>query len=86
MNNFLAELTITIEIFYWLYILLLVFYLIMALIHLYHLWRFGFFSVINIVVMLSFSVLSLFLFGYSLFVLSSFDWSFILIDLKSVKY
>lgn len=86
MNNFLAELTITIEIFYWLYILFLIFYLIMALINLYHLWRFGFFSTTNIIVMLSFAILSVFLFSYSLFVLSSFDWSFILIDLKSIRY
>ncbi len=81
MANFIpAELLVTIIIFYWAYLIIIGIYLIISFFCLYHLVRFGFFSAVNISIILGYMLLSLGLISYSLVILSGLDWSLPLFD------
>lgn len=83
MDGIFNNLIITTVIFYWAYLIFLGFFVIMVLLNLYHLWRFGFFSLVNITAMLFFSVASVFLIFVSLNILAGLDWSFILLEFNN---
>lgn len=71
---------ITLSIFYYLYLLVVLFVVIYSLFNIYHLLRFGFLSWLNIVVIL-FYILVLCLFLLASFnILLSIDWTQPLID------
>jgi hypothetical protein len=72
--------TITLEIFYWIYLLVIVIYCLFSFFNLYHLVRFGFFSFLNVSVIIIFIGVSWGLIAYSLLVLSGFDWSPVIFD------
>lgn len=70
----LPEFSITIVIFYWAYLVLVGFYCLIALLNLYHLVRFGFFSFVNISVILIFCAVSVWLISFSFTILAGFYW------------
>lgn len=67
-------------IFYWAYLVVVVIFLLLFLVNLYHLLRFGFFSFVNLGVILLSMTISFSLIAFSLSVLQSFDWNTPLID------
>ena len=66
--------TITLAIFYYLFIVIVVIFIIYTLFNFYHLLRFGFFSMTNVAVMLAYLVISGSLLVLSFGLLSTFDW------------
>ncbi|OQA36566.1 MAG: hypothetical protein BWY53_00478 [Parcubacteria group bacterium ADurb.Bin326] len=77
---FLESFQPTIVIFYWAYLVVVVIFLLLFLVNLYHLLRFGFFSFVNLGVILISMLVSFSLIAFSLSILQSFDWSTPLID------
>jgi hypothetical protein len=81
MSNFIpADFVITIVVFYWAFLALIAIYLLIGFFCVYHLIRFGFFSFVNISIILVFVGVSIWLVWYSTFILSGFDWSLPLFD------
>lgn len=76
----LQNFSVTLVIFYYAYLVLVGIYLIVGFFCVYHLVRFGFLSAANISIILIFVLVSVWLVGYSLTILSGFDWSLPLID------
>lgn len=76
----LQNFSLTLIIFYYAYLVLVGIYLIVGFFCVYHLVRFGFFSVANISIILIFILVSVWLIMYSLSILSGFDWSLPLVD------
>lgn len=67
--------TITTIVFYWLYLIMLLLYSVVALLNIYHLVLFGPRSVVNYSIIVIFIFISLIIIGASTAVLSAFDWS-----------
>ena len=76
------QFSLNLEIFYWAYLLAIGIFLLFAFFELYHLVRFGFFSFLNISIILIFIGVSWWLIAYSLAVLSGFDWSMPIFNLS----
>ena len=78
--------TITLAIFYYLFIAIVFIFILYTLFNFYHLLRFGFFSFTNIAVMFAYLVISGSLLVLSFSLLSTFDWGLPLfsIDFGSV--
>ena len=74
------DLSLTIGIFYWAYLIAVAIFFLYSLINYYHLIRFGFFSTLNIVVMTVYVVAAIWLVWFSLTTLSTLDWSRPLFD------
>ena len=70
----------TIVIFYWAYLVVVVIFLLLFLVNLYHLLRFGFFSFVNLGVILISMLISFSLVALSLSIFQSVDWSTPLVD------
>ena len=79
-NIFPQDFVITFMVFYWAYLILVGIYLVMGFFCVYHLVRFGFFSFVNISVILIFIGVSVWLIWYSLNILAGFDWNMSLFD------
>lgn len=71
---------LTIIIFYWGYLVLVGISFLFFLINIYHLLRFGFFSFINLGVILSSTIIIFFLISFSFLILQQIDWSPVLIN------
>jgi hypothetical protein len=81
MFNFLpTDFTLTLVIFYWAYLLVVGIFLIMSVLNIYTLLRFGFFSLINIGMVVIYIGVSVWLIWYSLNVLGAVDWSLPIFD------
>ena len=76
---------ITIAIFYYFYLAVVLFFMIYSLFNIYHLIRFGFFSLTNILVMILYIIVAALLLIYSFELLLQVDWSMTLIDLGNLK-
>ena len=76
---------ITIAIFYYFYLAVVLFFMIYSLFNIYHLIRFGFFSLTNILVMILYIIVSALLLMYSFELLMPVDWNVTLIDLGNFK-
>lgn len=70
----------TIIIFYWAYLAVVVIFFLLLLVNLYHLLRFGFFSVVNLGVILGSMAVSFILITFSFGILQGVDWSIPLVD------
>jgi hypothetical protein len=70
----------TIMVFYWIYLLVIAVFLILFLMDLYHLLRFGFFSIVNVSVIVVFALVAVWLLLFSFQVLSGFNWNLPLFD------
>ena len=75
----------TLIVFYWAYLLAVLFFIIVGIINIYHLLKFGFFSWVNILVIAVFVAISSFLIYFSLVVLVTLDWSQPLFDSSIVS-
>lgn len=64
----------TIIIFYWAYLAVVVIFLLLFAVNLYHLLRFGFFSLVNLGIISVSMLVSFSLIAFSLVVLRGFDW------------
>jgi len=71
---------LTIIVFYWFYLVVLAIFFLFFLINIYHLLRFGFFSVINLAVILTSIMIAFLLISFSLLILQQIDWSQTLIN------
>ena len=76
---------ITIAIFYYFYLAVVLFFIVYSLFNIYHLIRFGFFSLTNILVMILYIIVSALLLMYSFELLMQVDWNVTLIDLNNFK-
>ena len=76
---------ITIAIFYYFYLAVILFFIVYSLFNIYHLIRFGFFSLTNILVMILYIIVSALLLMYSFELLMPVDWNVTLIDLNNFK-
>jgi len=76
---------ITIAIFYYFYLAVILFFIVYSLFNIYHLIRFGFFSLTNILVMILYIIVSALLLMYSFELLMPVDWNVTLIDLGNFK-
>jgi hypothetical protein len=65
----------TIIIFYWTYLVVLVVFLLLFLVNIYHLLRFGFFSAVNLGVIIGSMLFSFLLILFSFSVLGQIDWA-----------
>ena len=65
----------TIALFFYGYFILLLIFCLISLMIIYHLLRFGFFSLTNLAVLAVYAVFSFILIAYSLTMISGFDWS-----------
>ena len=74
---------IPLAIFYYLYLVVIGFYVIYSFFNLYHLWRFGFFSLTNILIMTIFIAVSYWLITFSFSILAQVDWQKPLFDLSN---
>ncbi|MFA5124701.1 MAG: hypothetical protein WC473_02655 [Patescibacteria group bacterium] len=74
------DFSLTIGVFYWLYLIVVAIFILYTLINYYHLIRFGFFSSLNIVVMVVYAVVAVWLVWFSLTTLATLDWSRSLFD------
>jgi len=72
---------ITLSIFYYLFLAVVFIFCLYTLFNLYHLLRFGFFSLANVAVMIAYLVISGALLFFSFNFLSLFDWQIILLKL-----
>ena len=75
----------TLIVFYWAYLLAVLFFIIVGIINIYHLLKFGFFSWVNILVITAFVAIASFLIYFSLVVLVALDWSRPLFDVGIVS-
>ena len=75
MDFFGWQLTFSLAIFYWLYLVLIVIYCLISLTIIYHLVKFGFFSLVNIGVVVIYLIVSIWLIWFSLSMLSGFNWN-----------
>ncbi len=73
---------ITLAIFYYLYLAIILFFAIYSLFNIYHLIRFGFASLFNVSIILIYIVIATSLISYSFNLLTPIDWNLPLIDLK----
>ena len=76
---------ITIAIFYYFYLAVILFFVIYSLFNIYHLIRFGFFSLTNIAVMILYIIVAAILIMYSFELLMQVDWNITLIDWNNLK-
>ena len=76
---------ISLIIFYYLYLLMVFVFLLYSLFNLYHLLRFGFASLTNILVILIYIIVSCLLLIFSFSLLLSIDWSAPLIDFSAYR-
>jgi hypothetical protein len=74
------DFSLTIGVFYWAYLIMVAIFILYSLINYYHLIRFGFFSTLNVVVMIVYAVAAIWLVWFSLNTLSVLDWSRPLFD------
>jgi len=70
----------TLIVFYWAYLLAVLFFIIVGIINIYHLLKFGFFSWVNILVIAAFVAIASCLIYFSLAVLVALDWNRPLFD------
>lgn len=75
-----TQLIPTVAFFFYGYFLVIAMFAIFSLLIIYHLLRFGFFSLINITVILAYLAISFALISYSFTVIYGFDWSLPLMD------
>ncbi len=71
---------ITISIFYYLYLVAVLVFTIFSLFNIYHLIRFGFLSLTNILIIIIYLAISAVLIFSSIIILLQFDWTTPLID------
>ena len=76
---------ITIAIFYYFYLAVVLFFIVYSLFNIYHLIRFGFFSLTNIAVMILYIIVAAILIMYSFELLMQVDWNITLIDWNNLK-
>ena len=74
------DFALTIGVFYWAYLIVVLIFILYSVINYYHLIRFGFFSVINITVMVVYAVVAFWLVWFSLTTLAALDWTRPLFD------
>ncbi|MDO8669741.1 MAG: hypothetical protein Q7K65_05670 [Candidatus Buchananbacteria bacterium] len=72
---------ITIVVFYYLYLVIVLFFVIYSFFNIYHLIRFGFASFTNIIIIVAYLIAATFLIAYSFILLNQVDWSLPLINL-----
>ncbi|MFA6526563.1 MAG: hypothetical protein WCT26_04095 [Candidatus Buchananbacteria bacterium] len=75
-----TQLIPTVAFFFYGYFFVLAVFVIFSLMIIYHLLRFGFFSLINITVIVAYLAVSFALISYSFTVIYGFDWSIQLMD------
>ena len=73
---------ISLAIFYYLYLVILGIFVLYSLFNIYHLLRFGFLTITNILVIIIYLAAASWLVVFSLSVLMTIDWSRTLIDLS----
>jgi len=73
---------ITIAIFYYLYLAVVLFFIIYSFFNIYHLIRFGFASLVNLIIITAYIVIATGLIILSLNFLATIDWSIPLINLS----
>lgn len=74
---------ITISVFYYAYLVLVLIFIIGSLFNIYHLLRFGFASLVNILVMLVYIIIAGTFLMFTFEKLSTIDWETPLIDLSN---
>lgn len=73
---------ITIAVFYYLYLAIMLFFIIYSFFNIYHLIRFGFASLVNILIIICYLVIATALIIYSFGLLMQIDWSTPLVDFQ----
>lgn len=76
---------VTLAVFYYFYLAVILFFIIYSLFNIYHLIRFGFFSLTNIAVMILYILVASLFIMYSFELLMLVDWNLTLIDLGDLK-
>jgi|GEM_PF-784361 len=74
-NIFAINFIIPLAVFYWAYLALVFIFLIMSILNIYNLLRFGFMTFTNLAVIVIFIGISVWLLGYSFSILGQFDWT-----------
>ncbi|MFA5029844.1 MAG: hypothetical protein WC518_03860 [Patescibacteria group bacterium] len=76
---------ITISFFYYLYLLVLLFFLVYSLFNIYHLIRFGFLSLVNVLMIILYIILSAAFIIFSFQLLLAIDWQQPLLQIDGLK-
>lgn len=74
---------VTIAIFYYLYLAIILFFIIYSFFNIYHLIRFGFASFTNIIIIIAYLVVATALLIYSFSLLIPIDWNIPLVNLQT---
>lgn len=74
---------VTVSIFYYFFLLVVLVFLLYSFFNVYHLMRFGFFSVVNILVIVAYLFISAWYLFFAFSLLMAIDWSLPLVDTNS---
>ena len=77
------EITLSLSIFYYLYLICVLLFFVWSLFNIYHLLRFGFLSFANIAVIILYLIVSAGFILLSLELLGQFDWNAVLINFSN---
>ncbi|OGY44843.1 MAG: hypothetical protein A3B89_04735 [Candidatus Buchananbacteria bacterium RIFCSPHIGHO2_02_FULL_40_13] len=71
---------ITLAIFYYLYLAIVLFFVVYSFFNIYHLIRFGFASLVNMIIIIIYLIIASMFISYSFGLLTQVDWSMPLIN------